>query len=125
MADGKMIAAHVAAAESSWYELSTIGRYLEISLEFLARDGRDLVMDESCQVASDARVSRSVLWKRVLVESSANLTDCIVGDDVIIPAGSEFSRAVIVRADLAAASERPEKALPGVVVGDNLVVPFG
>lgn len=125
MAEGRVIAAHVAAAESSWYELSTIRRYLEISLEFLAREGRDVVMDEGCEIARDALVSRSVLWKRVRVESGAKLTDCIVGDDVTIQAGSEFSRAVIVRADLAAASERPEKALPGAVTGDNLVVPFG
>ncbi|MDQ3013462.1 MAG: NDP-sugar synthase, partial [Acidobacteriota bacterium] len=125
MADGRIIAAHVAAAESSWHELSTIERYLEISLEFLAREGRDVVMDEGCNVASDAQVSRSVLWKRVRVESGAKLTHCIVGDGVTIPVGSEFSRAVIVRADLAFASDRPEKALSGAVAGDNLVVPFG
>ena len=125
MADGRIIAAQVAAVESSWYELSTIERYLEISLEFLAREGRDVVMDEGCDVASDAQVSRSVLWKRVRVESRAKLTDCIVGDDVTIPAGSVFNRAVIIRADLASSSERPEKALSGTVVGENLVVPFG
>ncbi len=125
MADGKIIAAHVAAAESSWYELSTIERYLEISLEFLAREARDVVMDEGCDVANDAQVSRSVLWKRVRVGSGAKLTGCIVGDGVTIPAGSEFNRAVIVRADLALAGERPEKALPGTITGDNLVVPFG
>ncbi|HMV51626.1 MAG TPA: nucleotidyltransferase family protein, partial [Blastocatellia bacterium] len=46
MADGKVIAAHVADAGSLWRELSTIPRYLDISLEFLAREGRDTVMDE-------------------------------------------------------------------------------
>jgi len=125
MADGEVIAAHVAAAESSWYELSTIERYLEISLEFLAREGRDVVTDEGCEVADDACVSRSILWKRVRVGSGAALAECIVGDDVTIPAGGRFRRAVVVRAELAAASERPEKALPGTVVGENLVVPFG
>jgi NDP-sugar pyrophosphorylase family protein len=125
MADGKVIAAHVAEAESSWYELSTIARYLEISLEFLAREGRDVVMDEGCEVAGDAHVSRSVFWKHVRVKGGAKLTECVVGDGVTIPAGSEFNRAVIVRAALAKASERPEKALPGAVVGENLVVPFG
>ncbi|MEO6727093.1 MAG: NDP-sugar synthase [Blastocatellia bacterium] len=125
MADGRNIGAHVAAVKSSWYELSTIERYLEISLEFLAREGRNVVMDEGCKVASDAQVSRSVLWKHVRVESGAKLTGCIIGDGVTIPAGSGFNRAVIVRADLAFASERPEKALPGAVAGDNLVVPFG
>ena len=125
MADGKVIAAHVASEESSWFELSTLQRYLEISLEFLAREGRDVVMDEGCQLAADAQVARSVLWKRVRVESGARLSDCVIGDDVTIPAGAEFSRAVIVRADLAADGERPEKALPAEVIGKNLVVKFG
>ena len=125
MADGKIIAAHAASEESSWFELSTLQRYLEISLEFLSREGRDVVMDEGCQLADDAQVARSVLWKRVRVESGARLTDCVVGDDVTIPAGAEFSRAVIVRADLVADGERPEKALPAEAVGENLVVKFG
>ena len=125
MADGKVIAAHVASEESSWFELSTLQRYLEISLEFLAREGRDVVMDEGCQIDSSAQIVRSVLWKRVHVESGARLSDCVVGDGVTIPAGAEFSRAVIVRADLAADGERPEKALPAEVIGKNLVVKFG
>lgn len=125
MADGKVIAVHIAAAESVWRELSTIPRYLEISLEFLAREGRELVMDEGCEINHGAEVRRSVLWNRVRVEAGAKLTECIVGDDVTIPAESEFHRAVIFRADAAGASERPEKALPGNTIGENLVVPFG
>lgn len=125
MTDGKVIAAHIASAESSWFELSTIQRYLEISLEFLAREGRDVVMDEACQIDGSARVAGSILWKRVRVEAGAKLTNCIIGDDVTIPAGAEFDHAVIVRADTAAANERPEKALPAEVIGQNLVVKFG
>lgn len=125
MADGKVIAAHIASAESSWHELSTIQRYLEISLEFLAREGRHLTMDEACQIDVSANVVRSVLWKRVRVEAGAELSDCIVGDDVTIPAGAKFNHAVIVRASLAAEGERPEKALSGEVIGENLVVKFG
>ncbi len=123
MADGKIVAAHV--AEGSWRELSTIERYLTISLEFLEREGRSVVMDEGCEIEVGATVERSVLWKRVRVERDARLTECIVGDDVRIPAGAEFKRAAIVRAGIAHLSERPEKALPAEVIGDNLVVKFG
>ncbi len=123
MADGKRIAAHV--AEGSWYELSTIERYLAISLEFLRRTGRDVEMDEGCEIESGAMVERSVLWRRVRVERGAKLSECIVGDDVRIPAGAHFSRAAIVRAEVAGLAERPEKALPAEVIGDNLVVRFG
>lgn len=125
MADGKIIAAHVADDESLWRELSTVERYLTISLEFLGRDGRDVVMDEGCEIETGATVERSVLWKRVRVESGARLTDCIIGDDVLIPSDAEFRRAAIVRADVASLDERPEKALPAEVIGENLVVKFG
>src|SRR5262245_32382306 len=49
MADGKDIAACVACGDSSWRELSTLERYLTISLEFLRREGRDTIMDEGCE----------------------------------------------------------------------------
>lgn len=125
MADGKIIAAHVADSASSWRELSTIERYLTISLEFLRREGRDSIMDEGGQIESGAMVERSVLWKHVRVECGARLTECIVGDDVIIPSDAQFHRAAIVRADRVSLKERPEKALPAEIIGDNLVVKFG
>jgi len=125
MADGRVIAAHIAPEQSSWFELSTLQRYLEISLEFLARESRNVMTDEDCQIDASAQLADSVLWKRVRVGADARLTNCVIGDDVTIPAGAEFSRAVIVRADLAADGERPEKALPAEVIGENLVVKFG
>jgi NDP-sugar pyrophosphorylase family protein len=125
MADGKIIAAHVADGANLWREMSTIERYLTISLEFLRREGRDSIMDEGRRIESGATVERSVLWKRVRVCSGARLTECVVGDDVIIPSSAEFRRAAIVRADIASLNERPEKALPAEIVGDNLVVKFG
>jgi NDP-sugar pyrophosphorylase family protein len=125
MADGKNVAAHVADGASSWRELSTIERYLTISLEFLRREGRDTIMDEGCEVESGATVERSVLWRRARVCGGARLTECVVGDDVIIPSGAEFRRAAIVRVDASSLNDRPEKALPAEIVGDNLVVKFG
>jgi len=125
MADGRNVAAHVADGGSSWRELSTIERYLTISLEFLRREGRDTIMDEGCEVESGATVERSILWRRARVCGGARLTECVVGDDVIIPSGAEFRRAAIVRADAASLNDRPEKALPAEIVGDNLVVKFG
>jgi NDP-sugar pyrophosphorylase family protein len=125
MADGKIVAAHIAGGDDSWRELSTIERYLTISLEFLLCEGRDSIMDEGCEIENGATVERSVLWKRVRVCSGARLTECVVGDDVIIPPGAELRRAAIVRADIASLNERPEKALPAEIIGDNLVVKFG
>lgn len=125
MGDGEIIAAHVADGASAWRELSTIERYLTISLEFLHRVDRDTIMDEGCEIESGATVERSVLWKRARVECGARLTECVVGDDVIIPSSAEFRRAAIVRADIDSLNERPEKSLPAEIIGDNLVVKFG
>jgi NDP-sugar pyrophosphorylase family protein len=125
MAECKIIAAHIAGDASSWRELSTIERYLTISLEYLRREGRDIIMDAGCEIGGGATVERSVLWKRVRVERGARLTECVIGDDVIIPSGAEFRRAAIVRADDASLNDRPEKALPAEIIGENLVVKFG
>jgi len=127
MVDGKIVAAHIDADAdaNSWFELSTIERYLTISLDLLRREGRDIEMDTGCEIESGATVERSILWKRVRVERGARLTECVVGDGAIIPSGAEFKRAAIVRADSASLNERPEKALPADIIGDNLVVKFG
>lgn len=123
IADGKTIAGHI--GEGSWYELSTLERYLSISLDFLGREGRNWIADDGGHIDPTAKVSRSVLWKRVQIGAGASLTDCIIGDDVHIPPGASYHRAAIVRGGLAEIEERPEKALPGRIVDGNLVVPFG
>lgn len=122
IAAGERIAAHVAAGH--WYELSTLARYLAISLECSGGDSRKL-MGERCMIESGAIVERSILWQGVHVGSGAKVRECIVGDGVVIPRGAEFRRAAIVPAALAAHSIHPEKADPAEFVGDNLVVHFG
>jgi NDP-sugar pyrophosphorylase family protein len=129
MAEGEFIAAHV--GDGSWFELSTLERYLAISLEFWRRaEGKisvmspGLVMDEGCIIEPGAIVERSVLWKGVRIEPEAKVTECIIADNVVIPKGAAFHRAAIVRADISALSDRPEKAANGQLMGDNLVVHF-
>ena len=116
ISEGRVVAAHI--AEGEWFELSTLERYLSISLEFLAREGRDVVMDEDSVIEDGALVRRSVLWKRVRVERGAKLFECIVGDDVVIPAGTDLRQAAIVRVDL-------EKGAGGELIDGHLVAHFG
>ena len=123
MAAGETIAAHV--GEGEWYELSTLERYLEISLDFLSRDGRSLIMDEGCRIDASAVIDRSILWKRVEVGAGARVTESVLGDDVVVPPGAVIHRSVVVPAALVKCAERPEKASPGTIIGENLVVPFG
>jgi NDP-sugar pyrophosphorylase family protein len=122
MAEGKRIMAHI--ARENWCELSTVERYLSVSLNFLAREGRELICGEGTEIDRTARVRRSVLWRGVKVGAGAQLSECVIGDNVVIPAGMELSRATVVRAGPHVLSERPPKAQPGTIIGDNLVVPF-
>jgi NDP-sugar pyrophosphorylase family protein len=119
---GEKIVAHV--ADESWYELSTVARYLAVSLEFLARDGRTWLAGEGCEIDATATIERSILWQGVRVGAGASLSGCVIGDGVTIPERSEFKSAAIVKADQQAILERPEKANPGTIIGENLVVPF-
>jgi NDP-sugar pyrophosphorylase family protein len=120
LARGEPIMGYIGSG--SWFEVSTLERYLSVSLEFLARSGKDWIAGEDCSIDPSARIARSILWRRVVVEAGAELEDCVVADDVRIPAGEKFRGAVIVRADSVKQSERPTKARPGELRGENLVV---
>jgi NDP-sugar pyrophosphorylase family protein len=110
--------------EGEWYELSTLDRYLATSLEFLARRGDNWIAGNGCQIERGGRVERSVLWNRVEVGEGAVLSECLVADDVRIPPGADYRRLAIIPSAVAKLHDHPDKALPGEILGENLVVPF-
>ncbi len=117
--EGRKIAAHV--TDANWHELSTIPRYLDISLAML--DDANVFVGTGCTIEPTAVMRDSVLWDNVTVESDVTLYRTIVADDVIIPAGSHFENAAIVRAEMVRnCSEIPEKALKGYIQDDNYIV---
>jgi len=121
IAKGERVAAHVCGG--NWFELSTIPRYLDISLAMMR--GKSVCKGDNCRIASDAEVSDSVLWDDVTIESGAKLHRTIVADGVTVKSGETFKNAAIVRAEmLAHCDEIPEKALKGERVGENYVVPL-
>jgi len=122
MARGERIVAHV--AEGTWYELSTLKRYLDISLALLGRDGRDVHAGRNPSIHAQAEVHESVLWDDLIVERGAIVRRAILGDGVRVPAGERFEDAAVVRAELVAGVTPPAKALKGYVKGDNFVVPL-
>jgi NDP-sugar pyrophosphorylase family protein len=122
IAAGERIAAHVAGGR--WYELSTIPRYLDISLAMLKDSGRDLEMGAGCFVSNDAIVRESVLWDEVVIEEKAAIRRAVLGDGVRIKSGETIENAAVVRASLIRNSEPPPKALKGEFRGDNFVVPL-
>jgi NDP-sugar pyrophosphorylase family protein len=113
---GQTVLGHV--TDGNWYEMSTLDRYLEASLLFMRKQGRSVVEGKDCRILEGATVYDAVLWDRVEVGRAARIRNAVIGDDVSIPAGAKFDRAVIVRRDRVGEVER------GEVVGENVVVPL-
>lgn len=122
IAENKKIAAHVAAGK--WYELSTIPRYLDISLAMLGNENNGVTAGEHCFISAEASVKDSILWESVKIESGAEINRAILGEGVVIAKNQKVENAAIVRADLVRGAEIPEKALKGYFAGDNYVVPL-
>jgi NDP-sugar pyrophosphorylase family protein len=122
IAEGRSVVAHV--AEGKWFELSTIKRYLEISLAMLSERGQSNSAGRSCVISENAEVTQSILWNNVQVEAGSTVHRSILGDGVTIEAGAVVRDSVVVLAALVAGKQPPEKALKGTVKGNNFVVPI-
>ena len=120
IANGERVAVHV--ADGQWYELSTMPRYLDISLRLLAERGESVTAGDGCEISPTAQVEQSVLWDDVVVESGARVKRAILGDNVRIAAGEVVENAAVVCADLVRGKTAPTKALRGEFRGDNFVV---
>jgi NDP-sugar pyrophosphorylase family protein len=122
IAAGQKIAAHV--AQGKWFELSTIQRYLEISLTMLAELGEDHYRGRNCTVSEHALVTQSILWDNVFIGTGARLNRVILGDGVRIEPGEIIEESAVVSAALVKGRSRPEKAQRGEFRGNNFVVPI-
>jgi NDP-sugar pyrophosphorylase family protein len=122
MAKGERIAAHVAGG--MWFELSTLQRYLDISLALLKQRGSHLYTGRDASIDQEASVRESILWDDVIVEKGARVRRAILGDGVCVRAGEEVTDAAVVRAELVAGLTPPSKAPKGYVKGDTFVVPL-
>jgi NDP-sugar pyrophosphorylase family protein len=122
IAKGERIAAHV--AEGTWFELSTLQRYLDISLALLNQRGLSLYTGRGASIDKEAEVRESILWDDVTVERGARVRRAILGDGVRVRAGDEVADAAVVRAQLVAGVTPPSKAPKGYVKGDTFVVPL-
>ena len=120
MAQGEMIAAHVASGK--WRELSTLKRYLDISVELLQDEGKSFVAGANANIASSATVSESVLWDNVEVSAGARVHRAVLADNVKIGANEVIENAVVVPRSLVESKKPPEKAVPGHFHGESFIV---
>jgi len=114
IAAGEAVIAHISSRD--WYEMSTLGRYLEASLRFMGKAGQSICTGEDCAIEAGAFVEESVLWNRVRIESGASVRRAVLGDGVRIRAGAVIDRAIVVRREIVRETGR------GEVVDDNLIV---
>lgn len=122
IANGEVLAAHVASGK--WRELSTLKRYLDISVELLKENGKTLVTGADCSIAPSATVIDAILWDDVEVGAGAGISRAILADNVKIDAGEVIDNAVVVPRVLVEGKKPPEKALPGHFQGENFIVPL-
>lgn len=122
IANGERVAAHVAAGR--WFELSTIPRYLDISLLLLSENGETVSAGAGCDLSAAADISDTVLWDNVVIEPEARVKRAVIGDKVRIGSGEVVENAVVVCASLIQGKTPPPKALKGEFRGDNFVVPL-
>lgn len=118
---GELIGAHI--TDARWFELSTIPRYLEISLKLLNGSSERMIVGRNPKIAHDARLGDSVLWDNVTIEDGATVERSIIGDDVVVRSGEVMRDVAVVRKEIIESlGTIPEKALRGEVVGENYIV---
>ncbi len=118
---GEKIAAHV--TDANWFELSTIPRYLDISLAMMGTG--DVHFGRNCVMAGAVSLKDSVIWDDVTIGDGATLYRTIIADGVTIEPGEHFENVAIVRADMVRSCEEiPVKALKGYIQGENYIVPL-
>ena len=122
IANGEVVAAHVASGK--WRELSTLRRYLDISVELLNEEGKSFVAGSQTVISPSATITDSILWDDVEVGADARVSRAILADDVKINAGEIIENAVVVPRQLVDGRKPPEKALPGHFQGENFIVPL-
>ena len=118
---GAKIAVHI--TDASWFELSTIPRYLDISLAMMKAG--DVHFGRNCVMAGAVSLKDSVIWDDVTIGDGSTLYRTIIADGVTIEPGEHFENVAIVRADMVRnCKEIPEKAMKGYVQGENYIVPL-
>jgi NDP-sugar pyrophosphorylase family protein len=123
IAKGEHIGAHI--TDARWFELSTIPRYLEISLKLLNGAKHRTFVGRNPKISESAQIDDSVIWDNVTIGEGARVERSIIGDDVVIAPGERVADSAVVRSDMLEHSrEVPEKALKGEFIGENYVVPL-
>jgi NDP-sugar pyrophosphorylase family protein len=78
--------------EAQFWDVGTADDYLRTSLAF-APEGS---VGRGARIHPTATLAGSVLWDDVAVGANASVSDCIVADGVVVPAGSTYRRSILM-----------------------------
>jgi NDP-sugar pyrophosphorylase family protein len=79
-----------------FHDIGSPKDYLDTAIKMAAREGRPLDRGEASVVAPDATLVNTVVWDRVTIGAHARLSNCVVADDVVVPAGAHHAECSLV-----------------------------
>jgi len=87
-------------SDAAFWDVGTVADYWRTSEAFAASAPAGAAgVPHRAQIDPSARVTRSILWDDVVVQTGAILDECIVTDGVVVPPGREYHRAVLLRSE--------------------------
>jgi len=78
-------------SSARFWDIGTVADYWKTSHQLGGDHG------DAPRTTSTARVSRSILWDRVEIGDAAELDECIVTDDVVVPPRARYRRMILMR----------------------------
>jgi mannose-1-phosphate guanylyltransferase len=97
-ARGRAIGAFV--SQATFRDIGTPADYLRTSLDLTRLEAhREIPGGARTRVDPGARILRTAMWDDVTVERGAELVECVVVDNVRVPAGSRYARRILMPAD--------------------------
>ena len=85
-------------SNASYWDIGTVADYWRTWFAFAAA-GRDQ--------------GQSIVWDRVEIGAGATLDECILTDDVVVPAGARYRRQILLKTETGELSATPFDPLPG------------
>jgi mannose-1-phosphate guanylyltransferase len=82
--------------DAEFWDVGTVEDYWRTSEAFMTRGAVSSSAGRGGRIDASARITRSILWDDVVVESDAVLDECIVTDGVRVVAGSSYRRMVLL-----------------------------
>ncbi len=85
--------------DAEFFDIGSPRDYLATAAALATREGRPLDRGRDCVVAPDATLTNTILWDRVRIGAGAELSNCVVADDVIVAPGARHSQSALVMRD--------------------------